>query len=117
VRRPSRGFSALEAVVALAVVTLLTAVVMDGGRAESRAALMAGDALRARLAASSRLETVSPDEWRPGSRPFETRRPGLTGHEEVREVSPGLLEVRVLVRAASGARVELVTRVAVRRSS
>ena len=101
-----------ECMVALAVVTVLVSAAMGALVAQGRGGLLAKDALRARLAATSRLETAPSRAPAPGRHAFDPGVPGLSGEEEVREVVPGLLEVAVRVRAASGARAEFTGRVA-----
>lgn len=111
-RRSARGSAVAECIIALGVITILVSAAMDGVGAQARGSLLAKDALRVRLSASSRLETAPTRPLEPGRRAFDPMAAGLSGEEEVREVAPGLLEVSVRVRAASGARAELVTRVA-----
>jgi hypothetical protein len=101
-----------ECMIALAVVTVLVTTAMGTLGAQGRGTVLAQDALRVRLAATSRLETAPSRPLAPGRRAFDAGSPGLSGEEEVREVAPGLLEVAVRVRAASGARAEFTGRVA-----
>lgn len=111
-RRSERGSIVAESVIALGVVTILVTAAMGGVVAHARAGVLSRDALRVRAAASSRLETAPQRALAPGLRRFDPEPVGLAGEEEVREVSPGLLEVTVRVRAASGVAAEMATRVA-----
>ncbi len=111
-RASARGISVLECIVALAILTILATAAMDGGNAHARTTRLAQDAARARLAASSRLESFPRREIAAGQRPFDAGAADLRGDEDVVEVSPGLFEVRVRVRATSGAHVSLATRIA-----
>ena len=108
----TRGISVLECIVALAILTILATAAMDGVNAHARTTRLAQDSMRARLAASSRLESFPRREIAAGQRSFATGAADLRGDEEVVEVSPGLFEVRVRVRATSGARASLATRIA-----
>jgi hypothetical protein len=95
--RPTRGISALETTVALAVVTILAASALDGG---SIPAEVAGASLR-RLeegrAAASALERLDRAKVAAGARDFETGLLGATGRLDVHEVEPGLFEATATV--------------------
>jgi hypothetical protein len=112
-RARSRGASAAECMVALGVLTIVVSAAMDGVAARGQGALLSKDAMRVRLAAASRLESAPTRPLAPGRLAFDAQSPGLSAEEEVREVAPGLLEVDVRVRAASGASTRMTTRVAV----
>jgi hypothetical protein len=56
--RRSRGSAVLECVIALAVITIVVSAAMDGVKAQARGSLLAKDALRVRLSATSRLESA-----------------------------------------------------------
>lgn len=96
--RRQRGFSVLEVIVGLAVVTVLATSVPVGGQLELRAVQQSLRELEASRAAAGRIEAL-----RAGAAPLRT---GVfpDGTQEVVAVEPGLYEVRVRV-----ADVELVT--------
>jgi hypothetical protein len=112
-RKNQRGVAVAECAISLCLVTILVTAAMDGIGLQAKSEVFAKDALAVRLAASSRLESASERPPAPGRRAFDAAIPGATGEEDVREVAPGLLEVVVRVRAASGVRTEMTTRVAV----
>ena len=110
-RRSQRGSMVTECVIALAMVTILVSAAMDGIGLQAKSEVFAKDAMRVRLAASSRLESAPTRALTPGKTAFPAG-DGLAAEEEVREVAPGLLEVAVRVRAASGVHADMATRVA-----
>ncbi|HEX5136207.1 MAG TPA: prepilin-type N-terminal cleavage/methylation domain-containing protein [Planctomycetota bacterium] len=104
-----RGYTLIEVVVAMAVLSLVATGVFVGEEGQLRQVSWSFDELMLSRAAASRLEKVASPE--PGERAFETGVEGARGREAVKVLEPGLLEVTVEV-ARGGHVVRLVTVVA-----
>lgn len=104
-----RGYTVLEVITALAVITLVATAVFVGEHGQLRQVSHSFGELELSRAASSRLERMDAPE--PGERDFEVEVQGARGHEAVRLLEPGLYEVSVEVRRGEQA-VRLVTFVA-----
>ena len=111
----TRGFTVIEVMIALSIVTVLLTAALGGVRAHQIAVAREWSRLEASRAASSRLEVLggTTHELRSGEAPFETTMKGARGTERIRLLEPGLYEVRVEVRhPADGVNVVLTTLVA-----
>jgi len=109
-----RGFTMMEVMCALGVMTILVTSILVGERAQLRAVTQSFDELAASRAASSRLEQLSaaPASLLTGESAFDVALPGCAGTQHITLREPGLFEVRVVVGGA-GRRCELTTLIAV----
>jgi hypothetical protein len=112
--RNTRGFTVIEAVVALAVLTLVATSVLVGEGAQLRGVARSFDELAASRAAAARLEelAVADPPLVPGESTFPVDLPGCRGVQIVRRIEPGLYEVTARVEHDGRRHVELVTRLA-----
>lgn len=97
-----KGISVLELVIALAVITVIVTSVMVGERAQLAGVTRSFDRLAASRAAAARLEELADAPLEPGRTTFDVGVPGCLGSQTVREVTPGLFEVRVRVERDNG---------------
>ena len=86
-----RGHTVIEAVFAMAVLTIVAGVVFIGEGAQLRGVKASFDELKASRVAAGRLEELRGLELVEGERPF------AGGAESVRRLAPGLFEVAVVV--------------------
>lgn len=110
-----RGFTLIEAVIALAVISVLAGAALTGLGAHLGTVRASFDELALTRLASGRLDEIRAADAAPvpGEREVTAPRPGVTMRETVREREPGLFEVTVAVAAAEGGRrVSLTTLVA-----
>jgi len=91
-----RGFTMMDVVVGLAVLSLVATAMVVGEQGQLRQVGHSFDELELSRAAASRLERMEASE--PGEREFAVDVEGAVGHEVVRIVEPGLCEVTVTVR-------------------
>jgi prepilin-type N-terminal cleavage/methylation domain-containing protein len=113
--RRERGFTVIELVCAMAVLTILASAALLGTRAHLVEIGRSLDELAASRAASGRLEALSAPgvALEPGEHAFPVDLPGAEGTEVVTRLRPGLDEVTVTVRAGPhGPVVSLTTLVA-----
>lgn len=97
-----KGISVLELVIALAVITVIVTSVMVGERSQLAGVTRSFDRLAASRAAAARLEELAAAPLEPGRTMFDVDLPGHLGLQTVREVTPGLFEVRVRVERENG---------------
>jgi prepilin-type N-terminal cleavage/methylation domain-containing protein len=105
----ARGYTLMEVVVAMAVLSLVATGVFVGEEGNLRQVARSFEELELSRAAAARLERMGAPE--PGTRSFVPDVRGAGGTETVRLVEPGLYEVAVEVRRGGHA-VRLVTLVA-----
>jgi prepilin-type N-terminal cleavage/methylation domain-containing protein len=105
----ARGYTLMEVVVAMAVLSLVATGVFVGEEGQLRQVARSFDELELSRAAAARLEKMGAPE--PGERAFEVEGRGAGGRETVRLLEPFLYEVTVEVRRGSHV-VRLVTVVA-----
>lgn len=105
----ARGFTVLEVVVALAVLTIVATSVMVGERGQLRQVGHSFDELMASRIAAGRLEVLATARLVPGETVFDVEEPGLEGVQRIRELTPGLFEVRVSVQRPGGREFRLTT--------
>lgn len=112
--RNARGFTVIEAVVALAVLTLVATSVLVGEGAQLHGVARSFDELAASRAAAARLEELAATDapLAPGVSAFPVEVPGCRGVQTVRRIEPGLFEVTARVERDERMHVELVTRLA-----
>lgn len=91
-----RGFTMMDVIVGLAVLSLVATAVFVGEEGQLRQVGQSFDELELSRAAASRLERMNAPE--PGEREFAVDVRGAVGREVVRLVEPGLCEVTVTVR-------------------
>jgi len=104
-----RGYTLMEIVVAMAVISLVATGVFVGEEGQLRQVSRSFDELQLSRAAAARLERITSPE--PGERAFEVEGMGVRGTETVTLREPGLYEVLVEVRRGDHV-VRLVTLVA-----
>lgn len=102
VARGEKGLTVLELVVALAVLTVIVTSVMVGERGQLASVTRSFDELAASRAAAARLEDLADAPLEPGRTTFDVALPDCLGVQTVREVTPGLFEVRVRVERRKG---------------
>lgn len=115
VRTREKGFALIEAVIALAVISVLAGAALTGLGAHLGTVRASFDDLALTRLASGRLDEIRAADAGPvpGEREVPAPRPGVTMRETVREREPGLFEVTVAVAAGGNApRVSLTTLVA-----
>lgn len=105
----ARGYTLMEVVVAMAVLTLVATGVFVGEEGSLRQVARSFEELELSRAAAARLERMGAPE--PGERAFVCDVRGAGGRETVRLLEPGLYEVMVEVRRGDHV-VRLVTLVA-----
>lgn len=105
----ARGYTLIEVIVAMAVLSLVATGVFVGEEGSLRQVARSFDELELSRAAAARLEKMGAPEA--GERAFETEVRGAGGRETVRLLEPGLYEVAVEVRRGDHA-FRLVTLVA-----
>jgi type II secretory pathway pseudopilin PulG len=109
-RRLGRGFTVLETIVALAVVTITVAVALDSGRLPAVAATKSLNRLQATRAAASALERLDRHTLAAGKNSFDPRMPGADGHLVIKELRPLLFDVTASVRLPDGTTISTTTR-------
>ena len=109
-RKKSRGFTVLETVTGLAVMTIVVTLAMDGGRLPAIAATKSLDRLQATRAAASALERVDRSMLATGTRDFYPGLPGAGGTLVLKEISPTLFDATSTVTLKDGTVVSTTTR-------
>ncbi len=111
----TRGFTVVELMVALSIITIVLTAALGGEEAQRRTIASAYGGLEAHLAASSRLERLQrPDAWlQLGRHDVDLGLPGHRGRETVTPIAPGLFDVTVIVTSQRGETLaRLTTRIA-----
>jgi hypothetical protein len=96
----ARGFTVLEAVVALAVLTILATGVVVNDRAQLEGVQRSYLVLAASRFAAGHLEEN--ESLRPRERAIACPLPGCTATESVRRIRSGLFELAVVVKGPAG---------------
>ena len=99
-----RGHTVIEAVIALAVITIVASAVLVGEGAQLRGVKQSFDELAASRAAAGRLDELSLPgaKLATGETLFPVDLPGAHGVQRVRRLEEGLFEVTVVVHGAQG---------------
>ena len=114
----ARGYTLIEVVCAMAVLTIVSTAVLTGERGQLAGVRQSVDDLAASRAAAARLEEYHASDplLITGRRVFPVGLAGCRGIEEVRRVTSGLFEVTVTVRRGDADLARLTTLVATEES-